>query len=66
MDSRTSGRESSREWTVEQVGEGAAGSGQYNKWGRGQQGVDSRPSGGGGSRKWTVEQVGEMAAGSGQ
>ena len=68
MDSRTSGGGGSREWTVEQVGEGAAGSGQYNKWGRGQQGVDSITctSGGGGSRKWTLEQVGERAAGSGQ
>ena len=54
MDNRTSGGGGSREWTVEQVGEGAAGSGQYNKWGRGQQGVDSRTSGGGGSREWTV------------
>ena len=48
------------------MGEGAAGSGQYNKWGRGQQGVDNRTSGGGGSREWTIEQVGEGAAGSGQ
>ena len=53
MDSIRSRGGGSRKWTVEQVGKGAAGSGQYNKWGRG-------------SREWTIEQVGEGAAGSGQ